>query len=328
MPTNLPPEYFEVEKRYKAAESTGEKIATLEELIGAIPKHKGTDKLRAKLRRQLSKMKSASKTRKGASKHQSAFRIIREGAGQVAVIGSTNVGKSTLVDALTNASPEVADTPYTTWKPTPGMRLVDKAQIQLIDTPPLDRDFVEPELFDLIRGSDLILLVLDVQTYPLEQLEHTITSLRDHRIAAQHLEDHYPKDDPMTFIPVIVLANKCDDAECDEVFELFCEMLKGEWSLIPISATTGRSFKQLKDAVYKQLGIMRIFSKMPGLEPDYDVPFVMKKGSTVDEFARNIHQDFYQQLKSARVWGSSAFDGQKVQRDYILHDGDVVELRI
>jgi ribosome-interacting GTPase 1 len=48
----------------------------------------------------------------------------------------------------------------------------------------------------------------------------------------------------------------------------------------------------------------------------------------VDEFARNIHQDFYQQLKSARVWGSSAFDGQKVQRDYILHDGDVVELRI
>jgi ribosome-interacting GTPase 1 len=73
---------------------------------------------------------------------------------------------------------------------------------------------------------------------------------------------------------------------------------------------------------------MRIFSKMPGLDPDYDVPFVMEKGSTVDEFARNIHQDFYQQLKSARVWGSSAFDGQKVQRDYILHDGDVVELRI
>jgi ribosome-interacting GTPase 1 len=74
------------------------------------------------------------------------------------------------------------------------MMFVDKAQIQLIDTPPLDRDFVEPELYDLIRGSDLILLVLDVQTYPLEQLEHTITSLRDHRITAQHLEDHYPED--------------------------------------------------------------------------------------------------------------------------------------
>jgi ribosome-interacting GTPase 1 len=54
----------------------------------------------------------------------------------------------------------------------------------------------------------------------------------------------------------------------------------------------------------------------------------MKRGSTIEEFARKIHKDFYEQLTFARVWGSSLFDGQMVQRDYVLQDEDVVELRI
>ena len=151
MPTNLPPEYFNAEERYRAAETPDEKIRTLEELISTIPKHKGTDKLRADLRRKLSKFKASAETRKGAGKRESVYNIDREGAGQVAVVGFANTGKSSLVAGLTNASPEVAEFPFTTWIPTPGMLLIDNVQVQLIDTPPLNRDFVEPELMDLLR---------------------------------------------------------------------------------------------------------------------------------------------------------------------------------
>ena len=111
MPTNLPPEYYEAEKRYRAAQSPPEKAACLEVLISTIPKHKGTDKLRADLRRRLSKLKSAAQSKKGAGKHESVFHIDKEGAGMVVVIGPPNVGKSALVDVLTNASPQVADFP-------------------------------------------------------------------------------------------------------------------------------------------------------------------------------------------------------------------------
>ena len=81
MPTNLPAEYFEVEKRHKAASTNEEKISTLEELISTIPKHKGTDKLRAGLRKKLSKLKSIAQTKKGASKQKSSFIIGKEGSG-------------------------------------------------------------------------------------------------------------------------------------------------------------------------------------------------------------------------------------------------------
>jgi ribosome-interacting GTPase 1 len=326
MPTNLPPEYFEVDKRYRAAKSTQEKIALLEELISTIPKHKGTDKLRADLRRRLSKLKTAPQTRKGISKQVSAFRIDREGAGQVAVVGPANVGKSALVAALTNATPEVADYPYTTWTPTPGMMPVEDIQVQLIDTPPLNRDFVEPELMALIRRSDLILLVVDLQTYPIQQLDDTVAFLQEHRIAPRHLADRY-SEPRLTFIPLLVLVNKNDDERSDEDFEVLRELLEDDWPLLPVSAATGRNFERLKQAVFEQLEIIRVYSKPPGEEPDLSAPFVLKKGSTVAELAGKVHQDFFHRLKSARVWGSATYDGQMVSRGHVLQDGDVVELR-
>lgn len=328
MPTNLPPEYFEVEKRYKAARSPAEKAETLEELIGTIPKHKGTDKLRADLRRRLSKLKSAAQTKKSISRQDSAYRIDKEGAGQVAVVGPPNVGKSALVRALTKATPEVADYPFTTWTPTPGMMSVESVQIQLIDTPPLNRDHIESELIDLIRRADLILLVVDVQTDPVQQLEDSVDLLAEYRIVPRHLRDDYSQQRGWSFKPFVVLANKNDDEGSDENFEIFCELLEGGWPLVTASATTGRNLELLKQALFDRLEIIRIYSKSPGKEPDFSVPFVMKKGGTLEEFAGKIHKDFVDNLKLARVWGNGVYDGQPVGRDHILHDGDVVELHI
>jgi ribosome-interacting GTPase 1 len=328
MPINLPPEALEAEKRYRAAKSVAEKIACLEEFISTIPKHKGTDKLRADLRRRLSKLKAAPQTQKGVSRRASVFRIDKEGAGQVVVVGPANVGKSALVATLTNATPEVADYPYTTWTPTPGMMPVENIQIQLIDTPPLSRDYVEPELLDLIRRSDLILLVVDLQTYPVQQLEDTIAILQEHRIVPLRLKDRYTEQRRLTFIPLFVLVNKNDDESSDEDFEILCELLEDDWPLLPVSATTGRNLERLKEVVFKRLEIIRVYSKPPGKEPDLSAPFVLEKGSTVADFAGKVHQDFSEKLTAARVWGSAAYDGQMVGRDHILQDGDVVELRI
>jgi ribosome-interacting GTPase 1 len=328
MPTNLPPEALEAEQRYRAAQSVAEKIACLEEFIGAIPKHKGTDKLRADLRRRLSKLKSAAQSQKKVSRQESPFYIDKEGAGQVVVVGPANVGKSALVAALTNATPEVADYPYTTWTPTPGMMPMENIQIQLIDTPPLNRDYVEPELIELIRRSDLILLVVDLQGYPIQQLEDTIALLQEYRIMPHHLKDRHTEQRLLTFLPLLVLVNKNDDQSTDEDFEVLCELFEEAWPLLPVSATTGRNLERLKQVVFERLEIIRVYSKPPGKEPDLNAPFVLKKGSTVEEFAGKVHQDFLEQLKSARVWGSGVYDGQMVGRDHVLHDGDVVELRI
>jgi small GTP-binding protein len=327
MPTNLPPEYFAIEREFRAAETVQEQIALLEQLISVVPKHKGTDHLRADLRRKLSKLKERSQARKDTGRRQSVFRIEKEGVGQVAVVGAPNVGKSALVAALTNATPEVSESPYTTWEPTPGMMPIEDIQVQLIDTPPLYREYVEPRLMDLLRRVDLILVVVDLQTHPVEQLEQTLALLKEHRIWPLRHQDRYEGERQATFKPFLMVANKADDDEAEELFELFRELLEEDWPCIPVSAQTGRNLDRLKQAVFERLDVIRIYAKPPGQPPDLSAPFVTKRGSRVEEFAGRVHKDFVASLVSARVWGSAEFDGQSVGRDYVLQDGDIVELR-
>ncbi len=328
MPLNLPAEALSAEKRYRAAKSMAEKIACLQEFISAVPKHKGTDRLRADLRKRLSKLQSSSQGKKGRSKRESAFLVDKEGAGQVVLVGPTNVGKSALVAALTNATPQVSASTYTTWSPTPGMMLMEDAQIQLVDTPPLHRDFVEPELLGLIRRADLMLLVVNLQADPLQELEDTLALLEEHGIVPQQQQGRSGEQRRLAHIPLLVVVNKNDDERSDEDFEIFCELLEDDWPLLPVSATTGRNFDDLKRAVFERLGVMRIYTKPPGKAPDLGAPFLLETGGTVAEFAAKVHQDFAEKLKTARVWGSVAHDGQMVGRDHILCDGDIVELRI
>jgi len=328
MPTNLPPDYFKVEELYREAQTNEERIRYLEEMMTIVPKHKGTDHLRADLRRKLAKLKEASETRKGTGKQVSPFHIDGEGAGQVVLVGPTNAGKSALVTALTHATPDVAEYPFTTWTPTPGMMLTENVQIQLIDTPSLDREHVEGELINLIRRADLLLLIVDLQAFPIEQIETTITFLEERRIAPLRRQEQYAGEPGFVFVPLLVVVNKCDDDDAAEDFEVLCELVEEDWPLIPVSAATGRNFEQLRQAVFERLEIIRIYAKPPGKEPDLSRPFVMKKGGTVEEFAGKVHKDFLENLKSARVWGSAAHNGLMVSRDHVLQDGDVVELRI
>lgn len=327
MPTNLPAEYYTAEERFKAAATPAEKIETLEAMIGTIPKHKGTDHLRADLRRKLSKLREATEGRKGGGRQVSPYQIDREGAGQVVVIGPPNVGKSSLIAALTNATPDVADYPFTTRFPLPGMMPIDNVKVQLIDTPPLMADAVELQLIDLIRRADLLLLVVDLQGYPIEQLEQSLALLETNRILADFRQAGHPDAERLWVKPLRVLANKADDEVLDEDYKVLCELLDKPCPIVPISAVAGRHFERLKQLIYDELNIMRVYSQPPGEFPDFSAPFVLKRGSTVEDFAAKVHQDFVKGLRSARVWGRGVHDGQMVGRDHVLHDGDVVELR-
>lgn len=330
MPTNLPADYYKAEEQFRQATTNQERIAWLEEMLSIMPKHKGTDHLKSDLRRKISKLKEADTQKKGGPGRQvSAYHIEREGAGTVAIIGPANTGKSALLAALTNAKPEVAPYPFSTWGPTPGMMLFENVQIQLIDTPPLDGEFIEPELFNLIRNAHMALLVVDLQADPIEQIEETLAMLEERRIIPEHLQEEHEGGLRMKYMPILGIVNKCDDESMDADFEVLCELMDGdECPLIPISVTGERNFEHLKKTVYDKLEIMRVYSRPPGKEPNFDSPFVLKIGSTVEEFAGKVHQDFRKNMKSAKVWGSGAFDGQMVSRDYVLQDGDVVELRI
>ena len=328
MPTNLPAEYYKAEKRFRAAESTLAKISCLEELISTIPKHKGTDKLRADLRRKLSKLKTYQQKKKSIGKHSSKYHIEKEGSVRLVIIGPTNVGKSSLLAALTHATPKVSEYPYTTWAPMPGMMPIEDIQVQLIDTPPLNREHIEPELFDLLRSSDLVLLVVDLQASPIQQLEEALAILEEHKIAPKHIQNQYSEKQRLTFIPFLVVVNKDDDNKFDEDFEIFCELLETDYPLIPISATCKRNLDRIIWLIFDKLDIVRIYSKPPGKEVNHNQPFVLKRGSTLEEFAVKVHQDFYKNLKTARIWGREVYDGQMVGREHILHDKDIVELHV
>jgi ribosome-interacting GTPase 1 len=326
MPTNLPPEYFEVDKRYRAAETVEEKIALLEELLGTIPKHKGTEHLRGDYKSRLAKLKAGQQGRKSISRHGSSFQIPREGAGQVALIGDANTGKSTLLRALTHAQPEVSETPFTTWEPMPGMMDADSVPVQLIDTPSLDRDYLEPELFDLLRRVDVIVLLVDLQSDPFEQFERALRLLAEHRIYPQQPRPILEAEARVMLKPVLVLANKCDDPGSDLDCEVFRDLVEDQWEVLPVSALKNRNLDGFRSAILSHLQVIRVYAKPPGQEPDLGAPFVMKTGSTIEDLAGKVHKEILVSLKFARVWGKQVHDGQMVSRDYILHDGDIVEL--
>lgn len=328
MPTNLPPEYFQAEQRYKAARTIQEKITTLEELMGTIPKHKGTDKLRADLRRRLSKLKDSTEKGKKTGRHESNFHIEKEGAGRVLLLGMPNTGKSSLLACLTHATPAISEAPFSTWTPLPGMLIWEHVPIQLIDTPPLNHEHIEAELFDLIRTADLLLLLVDLQADTFQQLEDSIKILQENRIA---IYCQKVPDDKVEFSasqPVLLVINKCDNESFNEDLQVFRELVECDWPAVAVSSTSGYQLEKLQQVIFSELNLIRVYAKPPGKEIDRTAPFVLKKGSTVVDLSAKVHKDFLEKLKSARVWGTGVYDGQLVGRDHVLQDGDIVELHI
>ena len=328
MPANLPPPYFEAEKRYREGKTSDEKIEALEEMLTIMPKHKGTDKLRADLRKRIAKHKSDARQKKGPAKGVTAYSIEKEGAAQAIIVGVPNVGKSSIVAALTNAKPEVADFPHTTWKPTPGMANFENIQFQLIDTPAVPTEFIDPGLADLLRRTDIIVVVVDIRGDPLQQMEDAMAFLNGLRIYSPGTPIAADLKKAPFIKKVLVLVNKVDDELDQEDYRVFVELCELPLPSLPISILAGYNLSEFLGKIYEMAAVIRVYTKSPGKEPDLTSPFVLPEDSTLEELAAEIHKDFVARLKFAKVWGPSVFGGQMVQRDYVLHDGDIVEIHI
>ncbi len=326
MPTNLPPQYFDAEKRFREAKTTPEKVEAIEAMLAIMPHHKGTDKLRAGLRKKLSKLRDEQEQRKGGSR-AALFSVKREGAGQASLVGCPNAGKSQLVAALTNAEPEVGDYPFTTQRPQAGMAAFENIQIQLVDLPPLAVEHTEHWAFNIIRGADVLLLVLDLSQDPVSELETILEILKGQRIIL--LGEETKDTEPGSFIKKwLLVGNKGDLPGSGQNAAIFRELYGDRFPLTPISAKEGTGVEGLRSRLFALLNILRVYSKRPGQEPDLSAPVILQQGSTVLDLAKEIHKDFAAKLDYARIWGQGKYDGQRVHRDYILQDGDIIELHM
>ncbi|MGA1844989.1 MAG: GTPase [bacterium] len=327
MPANLPPEYFEAEKRYKEAGTPAERIAALEELIATIPKHKGTDKLRADFRRRLSKLKEAA-TRGKKSGKGDLYSVDREGAAQVALLGFVNVGKSSLLSTLTNAHPVIADYPMSTLMPLSGMMPYEDIQFQIIDLPPVGNESTDGWVSGIVRNADMSLLVIDLSEDPEIQAELLFDQLERWRIQILKRDETLEIEEHRTWKRALVAGNKCDLEPSREGLKGLRERYEASYAIAPVSTVTKQGVEDLRQAVFDESGIIRVYSKEPGKEPDLGTPFTVPRGSTVIELGEHIHKDFVHKLKFACVWGSSRFPGQKVHRDHVLQDKDIVEFHL
>lgn len=329
MPANLTPDYIAAEKAYKQAKTPAAKIECLEQMLRTIPKHKGTDKMQGDIKRRIAQTKERMDGDRARKRGGASLVVRREGAGKVVLVGPPNTGKSQMICSLTNATPEVAPYPFTTRLPTPAMMPYKDILIQLVELPAVSPEHFEPMSCDNIRNADLALVIVDLSSKdPLEQLNVTLELLAKVKIKLTRdgLSDDF--EFGWSVKKGMIVANKSDEDEDDVTLSLMDELWEGELPIFGISAETGRGLEGLRETIFHSLEIIRVYSKAPGKRVSEDAPFTVKAGSTLMDFAGVVHKDFSMKLKHARVWGSSAFDGQSVATDFVLADGDVVELHI
>jgi len=335
MPANLSPLYLEAEQRYRHAGTSQEKIKCLQEMLSIIPKHKGTEKLQAQIKTKIAKLKQDSQKKHATRREGDFYAIKKEGAGQLVLVGLPNVGKSEIVSSITHATPEAADYPFTTRKPTPGMMEYENVQIQLIDMPPLTNDYMEPWIPQIVRNADGMLMIIDLSEDSIPQTKLISEILGKYKMKPKIIEDKIEEEEELEFFEekvlhknTIIIGSKSDLELADISLEMLEEHYGAKIPIIPISIKKEETLELLKRKIYEMLNIIRIHTKSPGKQADLNAPYIQPEGSTVEELAEHVHKDFLEKLAFARLWRGDIYKGQRVQRDFVLEDGDVVELHI
>jgi len=330
MPANLTPQYLKAEEAYRRATTLEEELKCLQVMLQEIPKHKGTDHLQADIKAKIAKVKRELAAEKRAGKRTRGFRIPRQGAGTAVLLGGPNAGKSQLVAALTNATPEVAPYPFTTKTPAPAMMPWEDVFVQLIDTPPITRDYLDPVMHGIIRSADLALLLVDLGSDSgIEQCQDVLDRLattKTRLAATSYLDEN---DVGLSFTRTFLVPNKIDLPEAAQRLELLHELCPLDFPEFVISAQQRIGLEELREAIYRAMDVVRVYSKLPSAkQPDLERPFTLRRGSTLLELAGMVHKDYLTKLKFARVWGSAVHPGTQVKGDYVLQDKDIVELHM
>ena len=324
MPANLPPDYFAAESALRAASTPQAKLEALERMLAVLPHHKGTDHLRAELRSRVAKV-GQELSRQHAGGHADAYTVHREGAGQVALVGAPNAGKSTLLHALTGAAARAGEYPFTTQLPQPAMMPFEDIQVQLVDLPPVSLGATPAWLRGLVGTADLLLLVIDLDTDPTADLQLVRAELEALHAGPRLLGQAAVGHEPLESRPALIVGTKLDLPAADDGAELLRLEIEDHLPLMLTSAASGVGLDALRTRIVEALNVIRVYAKPPGRPPDLTRPFVLVRGSTVEDLAEVVHHELRQKLQYAVRWpaGSAPL---RVGHQYELRDRDVIEL--
>jgi ribosome-interacting GTPase 1 len=327
MPANLTPQYQKAEEEYRKAQSPEERVDCLQQMLQLIPKHKGTEKLQADLKSRLKEAKAEFETEKKGHKKGPSHKVLRQGAGQVVLIGAPNSGKSRILKDLTHAQPEVADYPFTTREPMPGMMPWEDVSVQLIDTPPITDSHLEPYLVGMVRGADAVLLCLDgsADDAP-DETAAVVAQLESRKTLLADRTGFDEEDFSIVRLRTLLVVTRGDDPQCDDRLAYLREVLPLPFPMQKVELNRMESREELRHRIFGLLNVIRVYTKRPGKPADYEDPFTIAAGGTIDDLALKVHREMAEKLKFARIWGTGVHDGQSVGREHQLFDRDLVEL--
>ena len=218
----------------------------------------------------------------------------------------------------------MADYPFTTTLPLAGMMPYQDIFIQLVDTPPITEEVRPAGLSGALRNADALLVMVDAANDDcLEQLQLCQNYLKEKKVLR---EESSPGSRGITSDRLLVLAAKAEVKGSDENIQIIKELGPRGVEIVPVSAVSGLGLEALKERIFDALKVIRVYTKIPGKEPDLKTPFILKQGSAVSDLAEAVHRDLPRLMKNARIWGSARYEGQSVMRDYVLHDRDIVEI--
>ena len=390
MPTNLPPEALDKWAEVEAAHGQKQKLQKMQEFLACVPQHKGTMKLRGQIKKKMAIIRSdlEDKKRKGTGKGSGGPRLFveKEGTAQIALLGDTNVGKSCLMSALTNANVTVSPTPYCTREPVPGIMTYMDVQFQMVEAPALMHGSADGrawglQTLGLARNADGLILMVDLSRDPVEQMELVLGELEKTRVLVakpkgkvdidrryagaalriilvgkllgttmREVEDllrSYKISDAIVRIsgevtledvedaifestiykPTLVVANKLDVKGAERNLRVLKRFINGKMPIIAVSCERRIGLDDVGKAIIEALGVIRIYTKEPGMRVHSDHPFALRRGATVNELAKNIHKELVSNFLFAMVWAKRLrFSPKKVGLNFVLEDGDIVEI--
>jgi uncharacterized protein len=335
MPTNVSPEYKAAEAEFRKARTPEDRLHWLREMLRTIPKHKGTEHLQAELKTKVKELTEAlTGPRKGGARTGPPTVVHAEGAAQIALLGPPNSGKSSLHDRLTGSHAEVGPFPFTTQYPQPGMLPYEDINFQLVDLPPISSEHLPPWLYNTVQPAAASLLIVDLGDPDcVEQVEELRRLLSGGRVTLDaSWEQRADDEDADLFevvLPTLLVATKTDQlSNPEEELATFRELTGYAYPAVAVSVVDGQGLDRIGPFLFEHLGVVRVYTKIPGRPPDMTRPFTVRRGQTVADVAVLVHKEIAADLRYARLWGPGTFDGQQVGRDHALADGDVVELHI
>jgi small GTP-binding protein len=300
--------FAQVAKRRLIGKEGRERIREVRALLEEMPDYRNGPY--ADLRKTLLAEIEDTRVRSSAV-HRDSIAVRREGAAQIALVGPPNVGKSSLLQALSEIQIKTGDYPFTTLRPVPALTRIGGVLVQLVEIPGLIRGASDDRgggraLLGVLRSADSIVFCLRIGDDPAD-LEIVRTEL-----SAAGIDK-----------PAFVAATRADEAGDGDLERLVTAI--PDLDVLPVSVLDERSMTALRDKLWRLTGLIRIYLRSNSSTDEE--PLALAPGATITDVADAVHHDLSTSAVGARVWGPSArFDGQRVGREHVVQDSDVVEI--